>query len=456
MNFVMKKAFWFGRILCLLVLCIPPLEDLRMNIQAEAIYNVKRLRNHPSIAIWCGNNEIATFMNSAYWGQLQAPFKSAKDAASIVNTYAEIFHNILPAAVKAYDSDKFYWSSSPTNENFVMKTNYTNTTGDAHYWGVWWGKEPFEKYADNIAPFMSEYGFQSFPELETVKTYAIPADYDINSEVMNAHQRSTIGNVTISHYMKDWFKIPAKFENFLYVGQVLQGEGIKIAMEAHRRAKPFCMGSLFWQIDDCWPVASWSSMDYYGRWKAQQYMVKKAFADFLVSPVKVKDSIQIYAVSDVYKPVQATLQISLIDFNGKILKNESKVVDLPENCSNLVYSFKEMDWVSNETRKNLVLNVKLIVNKLEVSQNNYYFEKPKDLNLSKTKIDVKQINANTIELSSAKLAKNVWLLLPGTNNAFSDNYFDLLPGEKKLIEVKAKDLKPVIGKIQIKSISDTY
>lgn len=156
-----------------------------------------------------------------------------------------------------------------------MTNSVDKARGDQHYWGVWWGKVPFEGYNDNVFPFMSEYGFQSFPELETVKTYALPEDYNIESEVMKAHQRSSIGNGTITYYMKDRFIVPEKFEDFLYVGQVLQAEGIRMAIEAHRRAMPYCMGTLFWQIDDCWPVASWSSMDYYGRWKAMQYMAKK-------------------------------------------------------------------------------------------------------------------------------------------------------------------------------------
>ena len=435
---------------------LPALENLRTNIQAEAAYNVKRLRNHPCIALWCGNNESTQFINEKFWGHTKNNFKTPKDSASVFNMYSEVFNSILPAAVKAYDDEKFYWSSSSNNENFSMKFNFSIKTGDVHYWGVWWGKQPFEKYNEVVGPFMSEYGFQSFPELETVKQYTIPTDYDINSEVMNAHQRSTIGNGTITYYMKEMFNVPAKFEDFLYVGQVLQAEGIKIALEAHRRAKPFCMGTLYWQIDDCWPVASWSSIDYYGRWKAQQYIAKKAFTDFLISPVKENDSIKIFAVSDIYKSSNAIVQISLIDFDGKVLKTDSKQIVLPENSSQLIYSFNEQDWVSRDNRKNTFLCMKLKIDNTEVSQNNYYFEKPKNLSLSKPKISIKQIDENTIELTSTKLAKSVWLSIPGVNNAFSDNYFDLIPGEKKIIKLNTKCTKELIGKIQIKSIVDTY
>ncbi|MBC7888450.1 MAG: glycoside hydrolase family 2 protein [Ferruginibacter sp.] len=432
----------------------PPFESLRKNIQAEAAYNVKRLRNHPSIALWCGNNEIGQFMNEKFWGHSTDNFKTPADSASIYNMYADIFHNILPAAVKAYDDEKYYWSSSPSNENFSMNFNFTLLTGDVHYWGVWWGKQPFEKYNEVVGPFMSEYGFQSFPEFETVKQYTIPADHDINGEVMNAHQRSTIGNGTITHYMKDMFNVPASFENFLYVGQVLQAEGIKIAIEAHRRAKPFCMGTLFWQMDDCWPVASWSSMDYYGRWKAQQYMAKRAYADFCISPVKENDSIKIFAVSDLYKKLKAIVQVSLVGFDGRVLKKISKEVAIPENSSTMVYALKEEQWVSATNRKNVVLKMKLIIDNVEVAENKYYFEKPKDLELPAVKISIKQTGANTIELLSDKMARSVWLFLPGTDNAFSDNYFDLLPGEKKQLQVKSNNLKKIMGNIRIKTLVD--
>lgn len=435
---------------------VAPLENVKMNIIAEAKYNIKRLRNHSSIALWCGNNEATQFMNQKFWGHTKDNFKTQKDSATVFNTYDEVFHTLLPGVLKVYDEEKSYWSSSPNDENYSMKYKFNLASGDIHYWGVWWGKEPFEKYNEVVGRFMSEYGFQSFPELETVKKYTIPSDYDINSEVMTAHQRSTIGNGTITHYMKEMFTVPKKFENFLYVGQVLQAEGIKIALEAHRRAKPYCMGTLNWQIDDCWPVASWSSMDYYGRWKAQQYMTKHAFTEYLISAVKENHSIKIFAISDVYKAVNAVVQVSLIDFNGKVLKSENKEVLLPENSSKLVMSFKENELVDLNNKKNVVLNMKLLIDNKQVSQNNYFFEKPKNLELSNVKVKLKQISDTTFEVSSTTMAKSVWLFLPNVDNAFNDNYFDLLPKERKVIEVKTKNLKAILGKIEIKTLIDAY
>lgn len=433
---------------------LPPIQDLLINIKKEAVYNVKRLRNHPSIALWCGNNEVPSFINSNYWGALKGESLSPEDSTSLWNTYDEIFHSILPAAVKAFDDGKYYWSASPSNENYSMIYQPNLKVGDLHYWKVWQGRLPFENFNEMVGRFMSEYGFQSFPEFETVKSYTIPEDYDINSKVMTAHQRSGIGNQTIKHFMEDRYNISPEFENFLYGGQLVQAEGMKIAIEAHRRAKPYCMGTLYWQLDDVWPVASWSSMDYFGRWKAMQYMVKHAFNEYLISAVKEQDSIHVYAISDVYEPVNAKVHLSLIDFNGKVLKQEVRELQLPENSSKKVFAFKEEDWASGDIKKNSLLSMKLIINGAEVSQNNFFFGKSKEVNFPKVKVKMKQIDENTIELTSNKFAKSVWLFLPGTDNAFSDNYFDLLPGEKKLIDVKTRDLKGAIKTIRIKTLTD--
>jgi len=200
-------------------------------------------------------------------------------------------------------------------------------------------------------------------------------------------------------------------------------------------------------------VASWSSMDYYGRWKAQQYMAKHAYEDYLISPVKEKDSIKIFAVSDAYQSTNAKMEASLINFEGKTLKTITKQLVLGENSSTEVFALKEADWVSAEHRKRVVLHLKMTVNNKTV-ENNYYFEKPKDLQLLDASVTIRQIDAHTIEVSAKKLAKGVWLFLPGTDNAFSDNYFDLLPNEKKLIKVACDDVHTAIGKIQTKTINE--
>ncbi|MBN1820383.1 MAG: glycoside hydrolase family 2 protein, partial [Prolixibacteraceae bacterium] len=285
------------------------------NVRQEAIDNVKRLRNHPCIGLWCGNNEILGAWFG--WGWKQATERESKENADkIWKAYTDIFHKILPEAVGEYDQQRSYWGSSPSS-GLGIPADLKN--GDEHYWGVWWGKEPFKNYATHIARFMSEYGFQSFPEIATVRKYAEPEDYNILSEVMNSHQRSSIGNETIEYYMLQEYNQPKDFESFLYVNHVLQAEGIKFALEGHRRAMPYCMGSLYWQINDCWPVASWSSTDYYQRWKALQYYAKKGFEQVLVSPYSDGNSVKMNIINDKLDPVSAQLNVKIIDFEGKVL-----------------------------------------------------------------------------------------------------------------------------------------
>jgi beta-mannosidase len=360
----------------------PPIESIKQSIYEEAVQNIKRMRNHPCIAMYCGNNEVAAFMGSDFWGTAKkGAFRNAQDSITIINTYKDVFFNILPAAVKGYDDDRFYWSSSPQANNYALYTHDSRTAGDVHYWAVWGAGKPMEEYLDNIGPFMSEYGFQSFPDIETIKTFALPSDYNINSDVMKAHQRSYTGNGAIVTYMKRWYKVPSQFTDFLYTGQVLQAEGIKLAIEGHRRAKPFCMGSLYWQIDDCWPAASWSSMDYYGHWKAQQYEAKRAFSNILVSPIARHDTVSVYVVSDSLKAITAQLQLRLMDLDGHILSQKMVIAKIPSNSSGAFYKATATDLLKGADKKNVVFSVRLLEQGKVLSENCLYFEEPRDLNV---------------------------------------------------------------------------
>ncbi|MFH0989525.1 MAG: glycoside hydrolase family 2 protein [bacterium] len=240
--------------------------DFLENVRQEVIDNVTRIRNHPCIALYCGNNE-----NEAAWFQWGWKQKYDTRTQEIFERNAErLFYEVIPSALREADSTRYYHPTSPIAG--IKNTPYSE--GDIHYWGVWHGKEPFENFTSNIARFVSEYGFQSYPELSTVSKFARPEDRQLHSDVMLSHQRcmadarrdKEYGNRLIQTYMDRWYRTPKDFESYLYVSQVLQAEGVQVALEAHRRAMPFCMGSLYWQIDDCWPVASWSSIDYYGRW----------------------------------------------------------------------------------------------------------------------------------------------------------------------------------------------
>lgn len=434
----------------------PGNQDFLDNIRLEARDNIKRLRNHPSIALWCGNNEILVAWNNWGWKR-QANQQGEEVTAKVWKAYADIFHEVLPKAVEEYDASRFYWSSSPSSGTGI-KPDLIN--GDDHYWGVWWGKEPFETYATHIARFMSEYGFQSFPEMKSVRKYAEPQDYDIYSEVMKSHQRSSIGNETIEYYMLKDYKKPKDFESFLYVNHVLQAEGIKFALEGHRRAMPYCMGSLYWQINDCWPVASWSSTDYYQEWKALQYYVKKGFEPLLVSPYSENDSIKLAVVNDHQKEIEAKLIMRVLDFSGKENWSEIKDIVIRKNSSEVFFAQELKSFLQNRNPEKEMFLVELQMGEEVVARNTLYFKSVKDLQLLKPNVEytiVKEERNYEINISSDVLAKNVFLTLGDEDGFFSDNYFDVLAGESVNIKLETElSLEEIKKVIQLRTLDSTF
>ena len=428
------------------------------NIKHEAIDNVKRLRNHPSIAMWCGNNEILTAWNTWGWK------KVAEDQGSDVpekcwQAYVDIFHKTLPDVVKEYDPSRSYWGSSPSS-GLGVQADLVN--GDEHYWGVWWAKEPFSTYATHLARFMSEYGFQSFPEMASVRKYAEPEDYDIYSEVMKSHQRSSIGNGTIEYYMLQEYKKPKDFESFLYVNHVLQADGIKFGLEGHRRAMPFCMGSLYWQINDVWPVASWSSTDYYQKWKALQYYVKKGFSQVLVSPYEEGIKFKVGIVNDRLEPIQAELRMQMIDFDGQVIWEEAHLVDIPANSSDDYFDVNKNEWRYKYRRnlKNAVFTTELVENGKVLSKNNYYFLPFKKLKVKAPQVEyaiTKADNGFDIVLKTDKLAKNLFMEIGDEEGFFSDNNFDLMPNEKVSINLKTDISEKKLNEVlTIRTLDDAF
>jgi len=434
----------------------PGNEDFLANVRHEAIDNIKRLRNHPCIALWCGNNEILAAWKGWGWEKAERS-KSEENADEIWQAYVDIFHETLPEVVDEYDPQRSYWGSSPSSG---MSVPADLVNGDEHYWGVWWGKEPFETYATHLPRFMSEYGFQSFPEISTIRKFAIPEDYNIFSEVMKSHQRSSIGNGTIEYYMLKKYDKPKDFKSFLYVNQVLQAEGIKFGLEGHRRAMPFCMGSLYWQINDCWPVASWSSTDYYQNWKALQYVVKKGFEPVLVSPYIEGQKLRVGIVNDRLEKIDAQLIMRLSDFNGKVIWEDASLVEIPANSSDDYFDKNRWEFMYGISRTNVVLTAELVEKGQVISKNIFYFRPFKELKITKPTINYtinKSDEGFDVEIKTDKLAKNVYMQIADEKGFFSDNYFDLLPGEKTIINLKTsiseEELKNVLS---IRTLDDAF
>jgi beta-mannosidase len=401
------------------------------NVRHEAIENVRRLRNHPSLALWAGNNEIEAAWKGWGWPAKFGLSKTAQDR--IWRDYKQMFHQLLPSVVAAEDPGRFYTRSSPSANEERIAANKMGW-GDMHYWGVWHAENPYEAYGDNISRFMSEYGFQSFPELPSVARYtAYDTDGDIGSPVMLSHQRHPRGNALIKTYMDRDFRRPKDFASFLYVGQVLQGTVIKYAAEAHRRAMGRNWGSLYWQLDDCWPVASWSGIDYYGRWKALHYFARRFFAPVLVSPVDDKGTINVWGVSDRRTDTAARLTVRMIDFAGHELARRDQDILLAANASRVYVSFGKRELLGGVDPKHLVLSVEISEKGQPIARNLFWFEKTKDLDLPKPEVALSvapgQDGAFAVTVGARQLARNVYLTSGAVDGFFGDNFFDLLPGE---------------------------
>ena len=431
------------------------------NIKQEFRDNIKRLRNHPCIALWCGNNEMdsgwAEGNDKGGWGWRNG--YTAAQHKYIWDGYMKIFYETLPNTIKQLDTTRFYWPSSPIAD-YSVYGQWTLKTGDLHYWGVWHGKEPFEMFREKIGRFMSEYGFQSFPSFNAVKTYSDSSDWNIESEVMASHQRSGVGNMLIKKYMDMYYKTPKDFKSFLYVSQVQQAEAIKMAIEAHRVRMPVCMGTLYWQLNDCWPVASWASVDYYGEWKALHYYARKAFSKILVSPRIEGKNFAVYAVSDSLNEFNGDLEVKLMDFDGKVIFTNKFEVVVNANTSTPLLTFPVDKLAGNANKNKLVLVTTLYNNNKVLSSNILYLSLFKDLELEKPKLEtsIEQINGGEymVHLKTDKLAKNVYLSID-SQGSFSENYFDLIPGETASIKYTSNIT--IVGfdkKLKIQTLVDTY
>ncbi|MCX6244038.1 MAG: glycoside hydrolase family 2 protein [Bacteroidetes bacterium] len=424
------------------------------NVQAEAIQNIVRLRNHPCIALWCGNNEIDEGWKN--WGWQKQYGYSPADSAKIWNNYRGIFGSTILTSVLKFDSLRSYILSSP---RYGWGRAESLKRGDMHYWGVWWGKEPFSIYKEKTGRFLSEYGFQGFPPLETIADFTLPADRQLNSPVMKSHQKHPVGYETIDEYLLRDYKKPKDFDSYVYVSQLLQAEGIKTAIEAHRRAKPYCMGTLYWQLNDCWPVVSWSSRDYYGREKALHYFLKNEYGTLLVSPILQDNTMKVFVVSDSLKECQADLHLRLQDFSGNVHFDTTLAIHVEPNASKLYYEFPFRQLIRIFNPCQLVFTADLMMGGKYISRNNYYFQPVKDLELEKPVIrrTVKKLqDGYAITLSTDKLAKNVWLTSTMKGN-FSDNFFDLLPGETRTVQFKTIDKSGAFSdKLRIQTVADTY
>ena len=392
--------------------------DFLENIKEEAAQQVKRLRNHASIALWCGNNESAEGWKRWGWQNNRAE----KEKKEIWDDYLAVFDSILPNVVAEF-SETNYWETSP---KYGRGNPKYKTAGDAHDWWVWHDGYPFEHFKKNVPRFMSEFGFQSFPSFETINYINQNDSINLKTAAIRSHQKHARGFKLIADYMKRNYKIPTKDEDYVYVSQLLQAKAVVMGIEAHRRAKPNNMGTLYWQLNDCWPAISWSSIDYFGNWKALQYKAKNAFENVLISTVIKGETVQTFVINDTFDPIQNVLKLKVIDFYGKEIWSDAKEIEVLENSSKSFYNFY-LDTIDKENT--------LLVAEFNNNKSTFYFTKPKDLNLPKGAVRkgiFKTKKGFSIQLNSDVLQKEVFLFTKEKGH-FSDNFFNLMPGETKVI-----------------------
>ncbi|WP_298899020.1 glycoside hydrolase family 2 protein [uncultured Psychroserpens sp.] len=410
------------------------------NIQLEATQNVKRLSNHASIVLWCGNNENSEGWHRWGW---QAN-RSDEEKEDIWNNYLKVFDSILPNTVKGL-TDIPYWESSP---KYGRGNPKYKTEGDAHDWWIWHDAYPFEHLEKNVPRFMSEFGFQSFPSYEAIRYINQSDTINITSESFKNHQKHVRGFQLIDEYMQRDFPVPTNAEDYVYVSQLLQAYGITKGIEAHRRARPYNMGTLYWQLNDCWPAVSWSSIDYFGNWKALHYHAKKSFDNIIVSTSVENNNLKTYLINDGLKQIDVHNEFQMIfNFDGDMLWSHNFDATLYNTSSILI---NELDLKGLDIDYEDVYVLTTLNDKSYIS----YLAKPKDLKLKKAPVNqtiAKTQKGFKIFLHSTTLQKNVFLQANAKGH-FSDNYFDLKPSE--ILEIEFETDAEHLDGLKIKTLND--
>jgi beta-mannosidase len=434
----------------------PGIYAFKQTVEREAEYQVRRLRDHPSIIIFCGNNETE---EAFHWHDRDLLSTAAR--LQMWQDYLTVFSGILARTVSRLAPATPYWPSSPSSDYEATSDQFQS--GDFHDWSVWHGRVPFSEYEKHNPRFVTEFGFQSFPEMATVSAFTLPEDRtSIFTPVMLAHQKNNEGNSIIQDYMLKYYSEPKDFASFLYSSQVLQAEGIKIGAEHLRRNRLRSMGSIFWQLNDCWPVASWSSIDYFGRWKALQYYARRFYAPLLVSPHIEDGSFNVYVVSDKTTTTDAKLRVRLMTLAGKTISDKTQEIQIPELSSKIYLQRPLSEFVNaNGTdAANIFAVTDLVVDGKDVSTNLIYFAPTKVVRLPQPDIQFEltaQGDSYRLHLSSKALARSVYISFAKDDAQVSDNYFDLIPDNPVDVRIQSMaGLEELKKELSVISLVDAF
>jgi len=414
---------------------MPPAYDdaFRANVIAEARDNVRRLRNHPSLALWCGNNEEEIAWK--YWG----PGKemSAADpafAAKVWNGYQQLFGSDLRKVVAEEGGGIAYWASSPSDD--LAEVANTPASGDMHYWEVWGNPaHPPSKYLEITPRFMSEYGLQAWPVQRTIDAFAQRAEQGIATPVIEAHQKFLAGkgNERLMKYVNYEFGEPKDFADFVYLSQAAQAEGIELAALHHRASRPYTMGSLYWQLNDVWPGASWSSVDWFGRWKALQFHARRFYAPVAIAALRSAEGrTSVSLLNDRAQSVKSELRMRLMTLDGKLLRDERKTVELAPLSAAKLADYADTDLLGNADPASTVAVFDLQAQGEPASRRVVYFKAAKEMRWPDAGLhaELRRDGAGyRLELRTTNFARGVWIDFGEADAEISDNAVTLLPGE---------------------------
>ncbi|MFR4291659.1 MAG: beta-mannosidase [Christensenellales bacterium] len=435
--------------------------DFERSIRVETHQNVARLRHHASLALICGNNEMEMFMAGANSALINhRTWEFVPTYPHHITDYVKMFEYILPAIVKETAPQTYWWPASPSSGGNFDAPNDENR-GDNHYWDVWHGEKPFTEYRKFFFRYASEFGFQSFPCLKSVEQFTLPDDRNIFSRVMERHQRNQAANGKILSYLSQTFRYPNSFDDLLYASQLMQAEAIRYGVEHWRRNRGRCMGAIIWQLNDIWPVASWASIDYYGRWKALHYAAKRFFAPVMVSaeeegelsqnpkineyhPAPLEKSFRLNVCNETLRDVTGEVVWALRTPDGAIVRQNQQTLTIP------AMSAKWLDKVdcADASLTGHYVSFAFVVDDVAVSEGTCIFCAPKHCEFVDPRLTV-ETRGDTLVVTSHAYAKQVWLESEDADLLLDDNAFDMNPGTKVVRVVKG-----TAEKVRVRSVWD--
>lgn len=396
------------------------------NVKKEIKYNVKRLCDHPSLALWCGNNEIEEMHNG--WMLMK----------DYVAWTEKLFYEILEPELRKYDPDTSYIPGSPCGVSHNKGVDCDNV-GDTHLWAVWHGLKPMTFYRKRMTRFCSEFGFESLPDIKTVRKFAGDGELSLSSKVFLSHQKCLNGNDKMIYYIASRFYLPKKFEDYIYLSQITQSECIEDATEHWRRNRGRCNGAMYWQFNDCWPVCSWASYDYYGNYKALQYCARNFNAPLTVSAEDSKDGVKLFVLNDFDGKKTVRVEYSVFNFNkGNSVCSGEKSLTVPALSSTLAFDLKNSDLLKGSGKHSAVMRIKLFENGILTADRTLLFDKEKKIHLPSAKIEMhisETPSGLEIKLKSDRYSRLVKLESSISQEPFSDNFFDLFPNEEKTVMI---------------------